>query len=143
MTRAFVLVLAIGGAAATFLPWQIWGDTVYDGWHVPRGGVSFGAFVAAALCGAYRPLWYVKIALFVIGMVAIGCAARSIGEIGQAQRALASALDVASRKEAASLRVGLGAWVVVAASLGLVISAFVWKRPKPGQAAPLPKATVV
>lgn len=140
--RVFVLVASLGGVAATFLPWQIANGVVYDGWHA-SGALSFGACLVAALCGAYKPLWFVRIALFVLGMMALVAAAKTVGEIGSIQRVLAMSFDAEARKSADLYRVGTGAWLVIAAGIVLVFSAFLWKRPRPGVAAPLPKATLV
>ena len=140
--RVFVLLAALGGAAATFLPWQIIGRTVHDGWH-STGTISFVAFVIALACAAYKPMWYVRVALFVLAMVALSGAVKTIGEIGYIQKTLSRSLDAASRREAALYNIGTGAWLAVAASLGLVFGAFLWKRPKPGMAAALPKAKLV
>lgn len=142
--RVFVLITAIGGAISTWLPWRIMDQTIRDGWHA-SGSLSFGAFCIAVLCGVYRPVWFVRIALFVLGMVALVGAAKTVGEIGAIQRELATSFDTAARREAALYRVGTGAWLTLAASIGLIFSAFLWKLPKPGavKTTPLPKATVV
>ncbi len=141
--RVFVLIAAIGGALATFLPWQIADRVVYDGWHA-SGAVSFGACLVAAACGSYKPVWFVKVALFLLGMVALAAAAKTVGEIGSIQRLMSSSFDAETRREAALYRVGTGAWLVIAAGIVLVFSAFLWKRPKPGGPPPtLPRATVV
>ena len=141
--RVFVLIASIGGAAATFLPWQIDDRVIYDGWHA-SGTASFGAFLAAALCGAYRPVWFVRVALFFLGMVALGAAAKTVGEVGSIQRMLSSSFDAEGRRQAALHRVGTGAWLAIAAGIVLVFSAFLWKRPRPGaKPVELPKATVV
>ena len=141
--RMFVLLTAIGGAASTWLPWRIMDQTILDGWHA-SGALSFGAFCIAALCGAYRPVWFVRVALFVLGMIALVGAAKTVGEIGAIQRELATSFDT-PRREAELYRVGTGAWLTLAASLGLIFSAFLWKRPKPGAVTPakLPRATIV
>ena len=141
--RVFVLIAAVGGALSTWLPWRIMDHTVRDGWQA-GGVVSFGAFCIAVLCGAYRPVWFVRIALFVLGMVAIIGAAKTVGEIGAIQRGLATSSEAAARREVALYRVGTGAWLVIPASIGLIFSAFLWKLPKPGaRVAPLPKARLV
>lgn len=137
--RVFVLIAALGGAAATWLPWKIIDPQIHDGWHA-SGTLSFGAFLIAAACSAYRPVWFVRIALFVLGMAALGAAAKTVGEIGTIQRMLASA-DSASRRDADAIRVGTGAWLALAGSFGLILSAFLWKLPKPGVPVALPKAT--
>ncbi len=141
--RLFVLVAALGGAASTWLPWRILDQTIRDGWQA-GGALSFGAFCIAVVCGAYRPVWFVRIALFVLGMLALVGAAKTVGEIGAIQRELATSFEAGARREASLYRVGTGAWLTLAASLGLIFSAFLWKLPKPGpKTAPLPKATIV
>ncbi len=140
--RVVVLLAALGGAAATFLPWQIIGGTVRDGWS-STGTISFVAFAIALACAAYKPMWYVRVALFVLAMIALAGAVKTIGEIGYIQKTLSRSLDAASRREAALYKIGTGAWLAVAAALGLVFGAFLWKRPKPGMAAALPKARLV
>lgn len=138
--RVFVLIAALGGAAATWLPWKIIDSQIRDGWHA-SGTLSFGAFLLAAACGAYRPVWFVRIALFVLGMAALGAAAKTVGEIGSIQKLLRASADSASRRDADAIRVGTGAWLALAGSFGLILSAFLWKLPKPGAPAALPKAT--
>ena len=115
--RVFVLIAAVGGALSTWLPWRIMDHTVRDGWQA-GGVVSFGAFCIAVLCGAYRPVWFVRIALFVLGMVAIIGAAKTVGEIGAIQRGLATSSEAAGRRAGALYRVGTGGGVGIGAPVG-------------------------
>lgn len=142
--RVFVLLAAIAGAASLWLPWQVWdSETAYGGWTMQGAAVSFGAFAIAAACGAYRPLWYIRIALFLAGMIAVIPTARAIGIVLRASRQLAASGLAAERAEAPLVHPGTGAWLALGASLALVLGAFVWKRRKPGESAPLPKAKLV
>ncbi len=142
--RLFVLAAAIGGAAATFLPWEHYGANAISGWNA-HGTFSFVAFCVALLAAATKPHWYVRLALVITGVVAIGVAATAIGRVGAIHKELATSFDPGSRREASLYRVGTGAWIVIASALGIIFSAFLWKRPRPGAVTPadLPRATVV
>jgi len=57
--RVFLLLAAIAGALATWLPWQHLGKDELTGWNV-GGTLSFVAFVLAGLCTGFRPTWPLK-----------------------------------------------------------------------------------
>jgi hypothetical protein len=141
--RILIVAAACGGAAATFLPWEVYGSQTYDGW-ASGGWLSFGAFLVAAACALYRPLWAVRVLLVIAGMVAITAAAAKVGHVGAIKKSLTLSLDPSSRREGELVNIGVGAWITIASSITMIFGGLLWRRPKPGYLRPpeLPRATV-
>lgn len=142
MIRYVILAAAGAGAASTFLPWEHYGSQVVDGWHA-NGAVGFVACCLAFVAAITRPQWYVRLAITVAGIVALCVAASAVGRVGAIHKELAMSFDATARREAALYRVGTGAWLVIASSVMLILSGLVWRLPRPGAAAELPRARVV